>query len=66
LQKENSKLLEVAIAIERRDLTIIANLRAEDIVAVIFKVDVHATKAEIKHKLKLSEDRPSKKRSRLN
>jgi hypothetical protein len=59
-------LLELAAAIKGRDLTAIADLRAKDIVAIIFKADIYAIKAETEHKPKLSKDKPSKKRSRLN
>ena len=66
LQKENGELLEAVAATEGRDLTAIADLQAEDTVAVIFEADVHATEAESEHEPKSSEDGPSRKRSRLN
>ena len=64
LQKENSKLLEVIVAIKGQDFTIIANLQAKD--TIIIKANIYAIKAEFKHKLKLSKDKPSKKKSKLN
>jgi hypothetical protein len=59
-------LLKVVAAIKGRDFIAIANLQVEDIIAVIFKANIHATKAEFKHKLKLSKDKLNRKRSRLN
>ena len=59
-------MLKAIVAIKGQDFIIIANLQAKDIIVVIFKANIHATKAEFKYKLKLSKDKPSKKRSKLN
>jgi len=63
-QEENRNLLEAAAATEGWDLMAIADLRAEDTVAV--EADVHATEAKTGHETKSSEHGPSRKRSRLN
>jgi len=59
-------LLKAIVAIKGQDFIIIANLQAKDIIVIIFKANVYTIKAEFKYKPKLSEDRPSKKRSKLN
>jgi hypothetical protein len=56
----------VVIAIKGRDLIVIANLQVKDIIAVIFKANVHAIKAKTGYKTKSSKDSLNKKRSKLN
>ena len=59
-------MLKVIIAIKGRDFIIIANLQVKDIIVIIFKANIYAIKVKFKYKLKLSEDKPSKKKSKLN
>jgi hypothetical protein len=63
-QTEIRNLLKAAADTEGWDHMAIADLRAEDTLAI--EADIHATEAKTGHETKSSEYGPSKKRSRLN